>query len=401
MTCSFSTKHSVAAASLLLLTTATASAQDATIAVAPTPSQLVVCDPKDMARAMETLQPAVARVAAPMWTGLGVVFRDRWHLLTAFTLVENGRGIEVTFEGHETIGARVVAVDEEHDLALLEMDAPADVDPPALAQKALGVGDPVLAAGLAFTWDHPDLVLTGGIVNGLTGERLHTSALDSRNMAFGGPLVDCSGAIVAIATDPWTDEAATLDALRPLEERPPSAEVYSSGWSLLHPSVGMVVQVDGDREEPWLGISLGTALIGDDEWYLPFRASAFALITPEDPEATEQVAGVRLQFETGIGYRAMLVGGEFPVYLVPQIGVAARWQQLLTTRTFLSLDGCSPGEPCDIADETVEERDSSWRISPTLGLGLQFAFGEVSYQFQLDVDNPQASTHQMFIGFQF
>jgi S1-C subfamily serine protease len=106
----------------------------------------------------------------------------------------------------ERIGASVLEVDADHDIALLRVD---DIDalPPALkiADHGIPIGSKVFTIG----YPHPDFMgsepkLTSGIINALSGFRNDrrtyqiSVALQSGNS--GGPLISMDGEVVGIVT---------------------------------------------------------------------------------------------------------------------------------------------------------------------------------------------------------
>jgi hypothetical protein len=316
--------------------------------------------------------------------------------------------VRVTLSDGIVRQARIVAIDRAKNLAILALDRPAPAAPLTVG-PAPGLGEPLWL--LARRWwpatDESREVLVPGAVIATSGDTLRSDAFDTRHETFGAPLLDCEGRLVAIANERFDDRALLLANGAALTETIGRAPEYSGDWSLGHPSIGGVFQAD--RTVPLIdrvgiGLSLGTALIGEDRWYFPFRLSLLAMApfpVPEDSDVSH--SGLRVQLEAGFGYRLMLADGEFPIYLTPTVGLAGgydRWVEKID-RLVVTSSRCSVAEPCPTAHYLREEVLEIGWLKPTLGLALQLGAAEIGYQLQLDVDDPEHSTHQWFLGLQF
>ncbi|MGD9703316.1 MAG: S1C family serine protease [Acidimicrobiia bacterium] len=115
------------------------------------------------------------------------------------------RTTQVMFEGGRTAQATVVGVDADGDLAVLEVDT-ADARPATFASTAPAVGGEVQALSRAGTSGRVTFGRVSAVNQTFRGPRgrviegalEHTAPLPRG--ATGGPLVDSSGAIVAITT---------------------------------------------------------------------------------------------------------------------------------------------------------------------------------------------------------
>ncbi|MEZ4444576.1 MAG: serine protease [Polyangiaceae bacterium] len=367
------------------------------------------CAPADLRALAERVGGSVVRVEAPMTLATGFVFHSRRHVVTTFSAVETGRGILV---GEDRQEATVVAYDSAHDLAILEVPSPLAGRPLDLGESP-ALGDPVVGVDPRHWLDEPDApIVQPGTVTSLSDHRLRTDVIAIAGLGAGSPIVDCSGEVVAVAHGSWSGLATRVEHLADLEDRLAEgaevpAEPYSGGWSLAHPSLSFIGQIEhrkrpgfDDRHDGWLGLSLGTALIGDDRWYFPFRLGIAGLVSP-DRTPLDKRTGYRFQLETGVGYRFLLLGGEVPIYLVPKIGVTLAGERLTTERYSFATSPCAV-EPCPVAvgDPLRVDRDM-FRVMPTLGLSAQIGPAEIGYQFQLDPKDPSRSLHQMTVGLQF
>ena len=128
------------------------------------------------------------------------------YILTNFHVVAHGRQVRLALENGSEIPARLVATDEEIDLALLKVDA---IDLPTAVvadSRNLRVGQLVLAVG--HPWGQRGAV-TAGLISGLSkaqtrGRRGEVEIIRSDARLApgnsGGPLVNASGAVVGINT---------------------------------------------------------------------------------------------------------------------------------------------------------------------------------------------------------
>jgi hypothetical protein len=152
----------------------------------------------------------------------------------------------------------------------------------------------------------------------------------------------------------------------------------------------------------WLGGSLGLALIGDDQWFFPVRLSLLGLVEPTPDSELANRSGMRFQAHLGVGYRAMLRGGDLPLYLVPEIGGALSWEQITDETTLFTTDlaSCRSGT-CAVRWDLVDTTNDLFRVMPTAGLTFGFGYGEIGYQFQIDPTEIERSVHQITVGAQF
>lgn len=95
----------------------------------------------------------------PQGTGSGFVWDDQGHVITNFHVVKGASALKVTLYDSTSCSAKVVGVDENKDIAVLQLD----IDKPrakALRKVELGrstglfVGQKVFAIGNPFGLDH-------------------------------------------------------------------------------------------------------------------------------------------------------------------------------------------------------------------------------------------------------
>jgi serine protease Do len=142
--------------------------------------------------------------------GAGVVWgrngNSGTYVLTNNHVVSHGRHLRAALEDGTEIPARLVATDEEIDLALLQIESN-DLPAAMIADsRSLRVGQLVLAVG--HPWGQRGAV-TAGLISGLSkaqtrGSRGEVEIIRSDVRLApgnsGGPLVDANGAVVGINT---------------------------------------------------------------------------------------------------------------------------------------------------------------------------------------------------------
>jgi S1-C subfamily serine protease len=141
-------------------------------------------------------------------TGSGFVIDGEGHILTNNHVVEGASKVTVKLgDSEKTYDAEVVGADPGTDIALLQVDAPADQLHPLTLGKsaAMEVGDPVVAIGNPFGLDR---TVTSGIVSALQRQIeapngfaishvIQTDAAINPGNS-GGPLINASGEVIGI-----------------------------------------------------------------------------------------------------------------------------------------------------------------------------------------------------------
>ncbi len=140
-------------------------------------------------------------------TGSGSVIDKEGHILTNHHVIEKANQIQVTLADGGRFPARLIGADPNNDLAVIQIDAPADrlTVIPLGSSSDLQVGQKVLAIGNPFGLDR---TLTIGIVSSL-GRSIRAqngrlirgiiqtdAAINPGNS--GGPLMDTNGRIIGV-----------------------------------------------------------------------------------------------------------------------------------------------------------------------------------------------------------
>ncbi|MFQ5931414.1 MAG: S1C family serine protease [Nitrospiraceae bacterium] len=145
----------------------------------------------------------------PQGSGSGFVWNREGHIVTNFHVVYRADAITVIMADGSDYEARVVGIDPDHDLAVLQIRASRDQLVPIEvgSSQNLRVGQKVLAIGNPFGLDH---TLTTGVVSALgrtiksltdrtiEGVIQTDAAINPGNS--GGPLLDSAGRLIGINT---------------------------------------------------------------------------------------------------------------------------------------------------------------------------------------------------------
>jgi S1-C subfamily serine protease len=141
-------------------------------------------------------------------TGSGFVYDTAGHIVTNYHVIENAEELLVTLASGQVYDATVVGSDPANDLAVIHIDAGADLPAPLDMgdSEQLRVGQFVLAIGNPFGLQQ---TLTIGVVsalgrviegvsdNSFIGEAIQTDAAINPGNS-GGPLLDLHGRVVGV-----------------------------------------------------------------------------------------------------------------------------------------------------------------------------------------------------------
>lgn len=139
-------------------------------------------------------------------SGSGFVYDTAGHIVTNYHVIENAEELLVTFSNGQVYSAEVVGADSLNDLAVLHVDAGADLPAPIILgySNTLEVGQFVLAIGNPFGLEQ---TLTTGVISalgrvieseaGFIGEAIQTDAAINPGNS-GGPLLDLDGHVVGV-----------------------------------------------------------------------------------------------------------------------------------------------------------------------------------------------------------
>lgn len=142
--------------------------------------------------------------------GSGFVLDKQGHILTNFHVIEGARLIEVTFIDETTLPAQIIGVDPRNDIAVLKVDAPAELLTPVelgdsanlqVGQRAIVIGNPfgqfggTLTTGVISALNRTLQSRDGREISGIIQT---DAAINSGNS--GGPMLDSAGRVIGINT---------------------------------------------------------------------------------------------------------------------------------------------------------------------------------------------------------
>ncbi len=155
---------------------------------------------RDPGMARAAIQPP-GRLGEPREAGTAFAVTPEGHLVTCAHVVRNSRKVVVRVKDQER-EARVVAVDEKRDLALLKIEVQGLSTLPVEGKPAGGRGDLILAFGRRF-WNHRanQIEFSAGRLTGWetrSEQRLLHADIPLNPGYTGGPWVDERGAVIGV-----------------------------------------------------------------------------------------------------------------------------------------------------------------------------------------------------------
>ena len=145
----------------------------------------------------------------PQGDGSGFVWDEDGHIVTNFHVIKDAKGIYVKFADKDVYPARLVGAVPDKDVAVLHIDAPAQLLVPIMIGESrdLRVGQKVFAIGNPFGFDQS---LSTGVVSALgreivIDERKKIQDVIQTDAAInpgnsGGPLLDSAGRLIGVNT---------------------------------------------------------------------------------------------------------------------------------------------------------------------------------------------------------
>lgn len=154
----------------------------------------------------EKVRESIVLVRAGDSEGTGFAFMNPKLIATAFHVIEGEPSPVVVLASGKELPAKIVAWDDEWDLALLELAEPVDGDPlPLVAQGGVSVGAAVATIGNPWGAEQrklpnssaPVWALSHGIVSAPPGDLIQTDAPVNPGNS-GGPLLTADGQVVGV-----------------------------------------------------------------------------------------------------------------------------------------------------------------------------------------------------------
>ena len=235
-------------------------------------------------------------------TGSGFVIDDSGRIITNAHVVDGSSDIQVKFgDSGQTYDAKVIGEDQSTDVAVIQVDAPANMlHPLPLGESSsVQVGDQVVAIGNPFGLDR---TATAGIVsavqreisspNGFTIENAIQTDAPINPGNSGGPLIDAAGRVIGI-----------------------NSQIESGGSGQGNVGIGFAVPIDtakqisqqlianGEVQHAFLGIS-GSDLTSDVAHVLNLNVDSGAIVQTVVPNSPAAKAGIEA------GNSTMTAGGQ-------------------------------------------------------------------------------------------
>ncbi len=352
-------------------------------------------------RVYRETKPSVVRITRPDGAlGTGFVYFSKKHVATALHVVDLGREVRVEFPGGKSTTAEVVAVDEAHDLAILELAEPSD-SPPLVPRYELPVGAPILAIGnpygdlARFSQELEGLLnfsVSQGIVSAKSDAYIQTDAVLSPGNS-GGPMLSCDGHVVGVADrllESRIGFGVPVVHLQALTKHI-GARRYLGRWTFRDGGIGLMWHVDA---QTYLGPYLGGSLVGADRFALTMRVGILFAGKDDTSEPIVDRSVRRLFGELTVNWRFLLFPYVFPTYLTVGVGALGTFDRGSETRLSIS-----QATPPTLVASTSDIRGGG--IMPMAQGLLHLGSLEVGYGFALDVVHPKLSVHRILVGIAF
>jgi S1-C subfamily serine protease len=224
-------------------------------------------------------------------TGSGFVIDDSGRIITNAHVVDGSSDIQVKFgDSSQSYDAKVIGEDQSTDVAVIQVDAPADMLHPLQLgdSSSVQVGDQVVAIGNPFGLDR---TATAGIIsavqreisspNGFTIENAIQTDAPINPGNSGGPLLDAAGQVIGI-----------------------NSQIESGGSGQGNVGIGFAVPINtakqisqqlisnGEVKHAFLGIS-GADLTSDVANVLNLNVDSGAIVESVVPNSPADKAGIQ------------------------------------------------------------------------------------------------------------
>jgi S1-C subfamily serine protease len=121
----------------------------------------------DLTDLIADCKKSVVKIEVVNGVGSGFLYKSNQYIATAYHVVATEGPISVLFLDGTKQSAKIVAIDKEHDLAILELKEPAvGLSPlPLAADNDLVIGEPVFAIGHPYSSVQRSSILTKGLLD--------------------------------------------------------------------------------------------------------------------------------------------------------------------------------------------------------------------------------------------
>ena len=363
----------------------------------------------------ERARGAVVRVEGMSGVGTGFLLEQEDLVATAFHVVESGRPVRVRLATGERVHATVVAVDRDHDLALLRTETPLrGARPLALSPEGTAqVGARVVVLGHPYgtsadrrralrgllNWS-----LTGGVLSAVGDDSIQTDAAVNPGNS-GGPVLDFEARVMGVVTSgvgAGIGFATRARHLRALIDDIDDQEPYRGG---VRPALDLGFALHVDRQAALPGLTVGGGVTIFDRVGLNARLGLFHAGSDVDDEPVHERSRMRFAFELGAEYRLGFAIGNVPVHILFGAGAALTYERVTERRLVIGFDdpNCDPSMGACVTSTFMQsEHDDSLSVRPALRLGVLVGDRlELSYGVHIDVRNPRDTAHVIGLGLRF
>ncbi len=386
----------------MLAWAAPVSAQEAEAPVAPSaPIQEGAIDAGRLYRELRASFVVIRCMGERYGSGFG--FGRVGRIATARHVVDCARNLVVELADGTIVAARVVAIAEQHDLALIEIDGDASTRVPPLVarEEPPEVGEPVMSVGFPVgpeTNGPHELAVTTGIVAQRTENRIVHSALVSPGSS-GGPVLDREGRVIGVSyAVPRGSAVALAEPVAPLVDL--SAETPEAAGDVRDAlrfafDFGLAYELAGGQPFHFLGALLSLSMSVFDQLVATLRVVGLARFPATVPAGT-RLEGARFAAELDAGYRLRIDG--FPLHFELAGGISIGNDHVVEVRQELMLDDptCDPAtEPCGV---TITERSTTRDdvlARPLLTLRISLGLLTAAYTVLFDVEHIESTAHRV------
>ena len=185
--------------------------------------------------------------------GSGFILDKEGHILTNNHVIDNAQQVEVTLWNKRKYKAKVVNVDNNHDLALLQINGAPDLIPATLADSSnLVVGQRVYALGNPFGFSG---TMTRGIISAIrsvampSGNKIEDAIQTDASVNpgnSGGPLLNSRGEVIGITTliasnpNGGADQSAGIGFAIPIQTAKATIDDFAKYGRARRPSLDIV-----------------------------------------------------------------------------------------------------------------------------------------------------------------
>ncbi len=352
-------------------------------------------------RVYRETKPSVVRITRPDGAlGTGFVYFSNKHVATALHVVDLGRDVRVEFPGGKQTTAEIVAVDEVHDLAILELAEPSEA-PPLVPRYEISVGAPILAIGnpygdlARFSQELEGLLnfsVSQGIVSAKSDAYIQTDAVLSPGNS-GGPMLSCDGHVVGVADRLLESRIGFGVPVVHLQRLTThiGERKYIGRWTARDGGLGIMWHLD---QSTYLGPYLGGSIVGADRFALTARIGILFAGKDDTSEPIVERSVRRLFGELSVNWRILLFPYVFPTYFTVGLGAVGTLDRGSETRLSIA-----PDAPARLVATTTDIRGGG--VMPMAQAVLHLGALEAGYGYMLDVVHPKLSVHRILVGLSF